>query len=293
MACSLFVLNLFCVKSHRPGTSSEMFEQLRQAGFQVDFRSHAKAILGVDFPEVADELQGVLLASTMPIEEIIGSGGGEAKGTQRLRRALKERGWRKHKFVVRRTIDGIEREAQSHEIDHVRTFGAGTIALEIEWNNKDPFFDRDLDNFKRLHTDGAISLGIIVTRGASLQDEMTELVRRFADAQAINSHADIERIGLSPTRRQKAAVLKRVERDRNPIPFRQAWVEHFVSDKFGMATTHWRKLEERVQRGVGNPCPLILIGLPSSIVVFGENPAEVRKLLEEDDAGRNVEENNP
>lgn len=270
-----------------------MFKRLLQTGFQVDFRSHAKAILGVDFPEVADELEAVLLASTIPIEEIIGSGGGEAKGTQRLRRALRERGWRKHKFVVRRTIDGVEREAQSHEIDHVRPFESGTIALEIEWNNKDPFFDRDLDNFKRLHADGAISAGVIVTRGASLQDDMTSLVRRFADAQGITSHADMDRIGLVPTRRQRAAVAKRVERARNPIPFRQAWVEHFVSDKFGMATTHWRKLEERVQRGVGNPCPLVLIGLPSSIVVFGENPAEVEKLLEEDDTNADSEENNP
>ena len=26
--------------------------------------------------------------------------------------------------------------------------GNKLIALEIEWNNKDPFFDRDLENFK-------------------------------------------------------------------------------------------------------------------------------------------------
>ncbi|HSV23752.1 MAG TPA: BglII/BstYI family type II restriction endonuclease [Xanthobacteraceae bacterium] len=41
------------------------------------------------------------------------------------------------------------------------------MALEIEWNNKDSFFDRDLENFKRLHADGAISVGIIVMRGHS------------------------------------------------------------------------------------------------------------------------------
>jgi hypothetical protein len=42
-------------------------------------------------------------------------------------------------------------------------------AVEIEWNNKDPFYDRDLGNFSRLHLLGAISLGIIITRSASLQ----------------------------------------------------------------------------------------------------------------------------
>lgn len=263
------------------GRLRPVFEQLKDKGFEIEFRSHAEAILGVDFPEVAKQLEGVLLTSTIPIEEIIGSGGGETKGTQRLRNALAAHGWKKHNFVVQRIIDGIEREAQSHEIDHVRTFKAGTIALEIEWNNKDPFFDRDLENFKRLHADGGISLGIIVTRGASLQNSIRGLVRRFAEDKNINSHDDMERIGLNPTRRQIAEVMKRVTRKKSPVIFRDAWADHFVSDKFGAATTHWSKLQDRVQRGVGNPCPLVLIGLPSSIVTFGEDQADVRKLLDD------------
>jgi hypothetical protein len=258
-----------------------MLEKLVARGFQVDFRSHAKAIVSGDFPEVASQIEEVLLASAIPIEEIIKSGGGEAKGPQRLRNALKLHGWKKHNFVVQRIIDGVEREAQSHEVDHVLTFASGTVALEIEWNNKDPFFDRDLENFKRLHADGAISLGIIITRGSTLQESMRRLVRRFADEANINSHDDMERIGLNPTRRQIAEIMKRVTRKKNPIPFRDAWVDHFVSDKFGAATTHWNKLNDRVQRGVGNPCPLILIGVPTSIVTFGENPTDVAKLLDE------------
>jgi len=104
-------------------------------------------------------------------------------------------------------------------------------------------------------------------------------VRRFADEQTIDSHADMERIGLNPTRRQINEVMKRVNRKKDPVPFRDAWANHFVSDKFGAATTHWSKLQDRVQRGVGNPCPLVLIGLPASIVTFGENIDEVNKLI--------------
>ena len=264
-----------------------MFKKLISAGFQIEFRSHAKAILEIDFPEVAKQLEIVLLASTIPIEEIIGSGGGETKGTQRLRNALAEHAWKKHTFKVQRIIDGREREAQSHEVDHVRSFTAGAVALEIEWNNKDPFFDRDLENFKRLHSDGAISLGVIITRGSSLQDQMKALVRRFANSNKIDSHSDMERIGLNPTRRQIADVLKRVSRKKDPIPFRDAWVDKFVSDKFGTATTHWSKLEDRLARGVGNPCPLLLIGIPASVITFGEDKATVAQLLaqstEEDD----------
>jgi len=47
-------------------------------------------------------------------------------------------------------------------MDHVRTFESGTIAVETEWNNKDPFYDRDLENFKRLHAEGAIYLFFVL-----------------------------------------------------------------------------------------------------------------------------------
>jgi len=179
-----------------------MFERLAERGFSIATVSHAEAILRGDFPEVAEEVEEILLTSTVPIEEIIGSGGGETKGTQRLRRALRAKGWMKHNFIVQRIIDGNERESQSHEVDHIRNFNAGIVALEIEWNNKDPFFDRDLENFKRLHSDGAISIGIIITRGPSLQEDMKNLVRRFVDENRIDSHDDMQRIGLNRTRRQ-------------------------------------------------------------------------------------------
>lgn len=48
-------------------------------GFQVEFHSHASAILSVDFPDALIELEFALTALTIPIEEIIAGGGGEAK----------------------------------------------------------------------------------------------------------------------------------------------------------------------------------------------------------------------
>ena len=70
------------------------------------------------------------------------------------------------------------------------------------------------------------------------------------------------------TPRKKAEIKKRVERAKKPIDFATAWADNFVSDKYGEATTHWKKLMDRISRGVGNPCPLLLIGLPASIVSF-------------------------
>lgn len=177
-----------------------MFDLLKEKGFEIDFVSHAEAILEKDFPDAVAELEASLVEVEIPITEIIGSGGGEAKGTQRLRRSLAARNWVKVNFEIKKTINGIERESISHEVDHVRTFeGNQLIALEIEWNNKDPFFDRDLENFKRLHAEGAISVGIIVTRGSTLQDRMRELVLRFTNERRIESFDDLANVGVDPT----------------------------------------------------------------------------------------------
>ena len=256
-----------------------MFDALTAKGFEVVYTSHAEAILSVDFPAAAADLETALLSATIPIEEIIASGGGEAKGTQRLRRALAALGWKKATFRIQKVINGVAKESQTHEIDHVREFETGyAIALEIEWNNKDPFFDRDLENFKRLHADGAISVGIVVTRGKSLQDNMRHLVRRFLDERRIDSLEDMEPWGYSPTPRQRAFLAKQTTRAKNPLTFRDAFTGKFVGDKYGEATTHWRKLEDRIHRGVGNPCPLVYIGLPDSIITFDEGKAALEEV---------------
>ncbi|MGH7116659.1 MAG: BglII/BstYI family type II restriction endonuclease [Stellaceae bacterium] len=262
-----------------------MFDALIARGFQVEFLSHAEAILSVDFPDAVAELEEALSASTIPIEEIIAGGGGEAKGTQRLRKALTEKGWPKFTFTIEKRINSVPRESVSHEIDHVRTLKSDArIALEIEWNNKDPFYDRDLENFKRLHADGAISVGIIVTRGKSLHENMRDMVRKFLDERQIQGFDELAQWGYAPTARQRAAIDKQIMRARNPLTFREAFSGKFVGDKFGEATTHWRKLEDRVHRGVGNPCPLVLIGLPDTIVTFHEGKAALAEVEEAEEA---------
>jgi hypothetical protein len=241
-----------------------MFERLRDCGFELLFTAHAEAIILHDFPELIEELESSLLNVSLPITEIIGGGGGEAKMTQRLRRGLAAREWVKHNFELRKIVDGVAKESVSYEIDHVRRTPNGVFALEIEWNNKDPFFDRDLENFKRLHAEGAISLGGIVTRGAAMQAEMRERIERFATDRGIGDFAGLEEFGAAnPTLPQRTQIEAEIKRGGS---FPHAWSRKFTSDKFGQATTHWNKLQDRVYRGVGNPCPLVLIGLPSSII---------------------------
>jgi Restriction endonuclease BglII len=241
---------------------------LLERGFDLLYVSHADAILAQDFPQAAAELERALSDLELPITEIIGSGGGETKFTQRLRRTLAAMNWPKHIFEITKSVDGAPKESTSHEIDHVRRSAKGAVALEIEWNNKDPFFDRDLENFKRLHAEGAISIGVLITRGASLQASLWNAVRRFASDRGVTSFDDLATNGYTPTPKQRNNVLKRTTRSKDPLPFADAWTDNFVGNKYGQATTHWDKLMHRVHRGVGNPCPLVLIGLPASMVRF-------------------------
>jgi Restriction endonuclease BglII len=244
-----------------------MFDPLRDAGFEIAFTNHAEAILRYDFVDLIGELEAALIDVHVPMSEIIGGGGGETRMTQRLRRGLAERGWPKHNFELTKIVDGIAKESISHEIDHVRRTAIGTIAFEIEWNNKDPFFDRDLENFKRLHAEGAISLGVIVTRGSAMQGAMREKVAEYARVRNVADFDDLEQIGASmPTVPQRRQIEADIACGQN---FVDAWARKFTVDKFGMATTHWSKLQDRIARGVGNPCPLILFGLPSSIIDMG------------------------
>ena len=242
-----------------------MFEKLKDKGFQVLTLHHAEAILTHDMAGAVTELEQILLNVEIPAEELIRGGGGEGELTQRIRRALSDNyGWKKHQFEIKKIVDGEEKESISHEVDHVKRFPTGTFALEIEWNNKDPFFDRDLENFKRLHADGVISMGGIITRGSTLQASLRDIVAQYARNNGINGPDALLRY-YSPTKRQ----LENIDRaSRTRGSFEEGWAHAFVADKFGEATTHWRKLEDRVRRGVGNPCPLLLIGIPKQVVVI-------------------------
>ena len=189
-----------------------------------------------------------------------------------MRRRLAEAGWRKHNFRVETVIDGVSRISVGHEVDHVRRAGAGTLALEIEWNNKDPFFDRDLESFQRLHALSAISVGVVVTRGRSLQDGLLAEVRAFIEAEGVTGEAGLAAFGMKDrTARQREAVARAEARGRS---FADAFARQFTADKFGQATTHWAKLADRVARGVGNPCPMLLIGLPRGVLGGSAPPGE-------------------
>ncbi len=74
-------------------------------------------------------------------------------------------GWREKQFATGVVVDGVARETPTHKVDCFK----GKVALEVEWNNKDPFFDRDLNNFRLLFDLGVVDVGVILTRATALQ----------------------------------------------------------------------------------------------------------------------------
>jgi hypothetical protein len=230
-------------------------------GYTIRYERHAESILKAEFPDAFLELYNVLDSFYIGKNEIILSGGGEASITQRLRRSLSDIGWNKKNTVVEQRVDDRVLISESHEIDHYKEYKKGRICLEIEWNNKDPFYDRDLENFRKLHNIGAISIAIIITRGESLQKELHQTFNEYCSSL---KPFDIEKLGdhleIDITRKQKLAISNSIQKNSDSSPSEIA-AKKLFQDKYGQATTHWDKLIDRINRGLGNPCPLMLIGI--------------------------------
>ena len=129
---------------------------------------HAIAILKSDFPTQFQEMVDVLSTFELRKSNIVASGGGKSKIAGYIDNRLYSLGWKEKSFDTSIIIDGSEHETPTQKIDCVK----GRVALDIEWNNKTEFYDRDLNNFRLLNSLNAISVGIIVTRTTALQKEV-------------------------------------------------------------------------------------------------------------------------
>lgn len=148
------------------------------AGYTYGVTRYADVILAHAFPTLFGEIVTALESFTISFpQEIKVGGGGRALHTARFDGLLYDQGWNKHNVRIEKQIDGSPIfRTRSHEID---VFKLGEdewypgIAVEMEWNNKDPFYHRDLNNFAGLHNEGVIAVGVIVTRGPKLQAKLT------------------------------------------------------------------------------------------------------------------------
>ncbi len=141
-------------------------------------KRHAISILANDFPEEWNDLTQVLRNFRLHRSAIETPGGGKSPIAVQLDEMFHERGWKKKRFDISLIIEGEKLDAPTHEVDEFKN----RIAIEVEWNNKDPFFDRDLNNFRLLFDLQAISVGVIITRSDDLDDVFRSVGKGYGKA---------------------------------------------------------------------------------------------------------------
>lgn len=113
-----------------------------------------------------------------------------------------------------------------HRIDFVK----GRVALDLEWNSKDQTYDRDLYAFSAFYEAGAIDVGIILTRGASLDNDFFRGLGKVLKKDGSEGQED-------------------------------------VYQKFGASTTWMGKLLYRLDAGRNGGCPVLAIGITPRCVI--------------------------
>ncbi len=141
--------------------------------YEIHDLRHASAILSKDFPLEWVDIVDVLSNFRLYKRWIMKSGGRKSPIAQSIDDAFYSKGWVEKTFETVITVDGTSRESPTHAVDYFKN----QIAIEVEWNNKNPFYDRDLNNFRMLFDLKVISVGIIITRCDELQDIFNDLGR--------------------------------------------------------------------------------------------------------------------
>ncbi len=128
----------------------------------------------------------------------------------------------KNRVLSEYTRDGY---LDGHRIDFVK----GKVALDLEWNSKDQTYDRDLYAFSAFYEAGAIDVGVILTRGSSLDNTFFRSLGKVLKKDGTEGSDDVYR-------------------------------------KFGASTTWMGKLLYRLDAGRNGGCPVLAIGIKPECV---------------------------
>ncbi len=134
---------------------------------------NGSAILTAAHPREWADILMVLRKFKLRRSDILKPGGSKGLISSALDAHFTKLGWIEKAFDTRIVVDKAEFITPTHKVDCYKN----RVALEVEWNNKDPFFDRDLNNFRLLFDLRAIDAGIIITRCTELQRIFNQLGR--------------------------------------------------------------------------------------------------------------------
>lgn len=245
----------------RPGPNADDSSDF-DAHLPPDFRAkydvysyrHAFTILRQSFPQQLQEILDALNNFSLTTRDIGLPGGNESIIPKKFSKLLRPCGWvetriqgdllvRLEEYDEELTADGRLRKVKrlsttarevknfidGHKIDYVK----GRVAFDLEWNSKDQTFDRDLYALRAFHECGLISVGVLVTRSASLNP-------LFDSIQQLDKHG--QPVGKS------------------------------VKAKYGASTTWMGKLLYRLNAGRHGGCPVLVFGIKPALILEEQEP---------------------
>jgi len=167
--------------SYRTHCSEELLQK-----FDFCEVRNAAAILASTNPNEWHEIQQVLTWFQLTQEDVFGEGGNRSDLATRVDERFREMGWREGrvdtliKLAVKispyakggekvAVIRETEVANQGYKVDNFK----GRIALDVEWNAKDGYLDRDLAAYRSLYEYALIDAAVIITR---TQEDLRRLV---------------------------------------------------------------------------------------------------------------------
>lgn len=133
--------------------------------YEIHEWRNALPILSSVYPDEWHDITTVLSEFRLLESDVLAPGGAKSPIANKIDGHFYRLGWEAKSFDTKIVVDDHEFESPTHSVDCFRN----SIAIEVEWNNKDPFYDRDLNNFRLLFELRAISVGVIITRCDELQ----------------------------------------------------------------------------------------------------------------------------
>lgn len=206
--------------------------------YEVFSYRNAASIIANGFPEHFQELIGVLRSFSITTEMIRKPGGSKSEIASYVDDLFSDK-WSETRISADlhvRLLDAKKKDfvlgsyvrngfLDGHRIDFVN----GRVALDLEWNSKDQTYDRDLYAFSAFYDAGAIDVGIILTRGSSLDNNFFRSLGKVLNKDGSEG-------------------------------------SEFVYKKYGASTTWMGKLLYRLDAGRNGGCPVLAVGITPECV---------------------------
>ncbi|MCX8507805.1 MAG: BglII/BstYI family type II restriction endonuclease [Rhodobacteraceae bacterium] len=205
--------------------------------YEIFSYRNAAGILKSSFPDQFEDLVSALTNLTITRRQIRTPGGSKSEIAKYID-TLFDEGWRETRISAdlhvklmppkgNEIFSAYTREGylDGHRIDFVK----GRVALDLEWNSKDQTYDRDLYAFSAFYEAGAIDVGVIITRGSSLNNEFFRTLGKTLTKDGSEGSGDVYK-------------------------------------KYGASTTWMGKLLYRLDAGRNGGCPVLAIGITPNCV---------------------------